>query len=188
MEKRYGDAKAKCEKLQKDKEKVEEKLRESRALVDTQRTIISETSGAYQKAKAACRVRHAKVCDYRERIKRANATIRGMKKDLGENAVDRYVNSEDFYEVQEQSFDGAVEDVRKLLGRSYPEFDFSLFDAEVEKAVAARVKPTLDPVTDITKNFLEEPVSEEEPEVVSSDDESLIPDKAPGRAKRVRRG
>ena len=99
MERKYGDAKGKCERLQRDKEKVEEKLRESRALVDTQRTIISETSGAYQKAKAACREKYAKVCDYRERIKKANAMIRGMKKDLGENAVDRYVNSEDFYEI-----------------------------------------------------------------------------------------
>ena len=188
MERKYGDAKGRWEKLLMDKERTEAKLRDALALVDTQRAFIGETSAAYKKAKAICREKHAKVCDYRERIKRANATIRRMKKDLGENAVDRYVNSEDFYEVQEQSFDGAVEDVRKLLGRSYPEFDFSLFDAEVEKAVAARVKPTLDPVTDITKNFLEEPVSEEEPEVVSSDDESLIPDKAPGRAKRVRRG
>ena len=185
MEKRYEGAKNKYDRALKEKEKAEDRVRESRAIVDSQRLIISEMSSAYKKAKAVCREKQIKLCDYRGRLKKANNSIREMKDELGDNAVNIFLNSDEFSEIQEETFDKAVKDVRTLLLRSYPDFNFSAFDADVKKATESRVRKKNAPIADKSVDFTEEPISEDEPEVVSSDDERFVASREDG--KRVRR-
>ena len=143
-------------------------------------------SAAYQKAKSVGREKQAKLCDYRDRLKRANESIEGMKEVLGENGVDMFLASEDFYRTQERCFDRAVSDIRTLLQRSYPDFDFAAFDADVKKATDARKWKEGPPVANKANDYKEEPISEDEPDAISSDDERFAADKAPGK-KRPRR-
>ena len=187
MEKRYGDAKRRFDRLRKDKDKVDEDLRRSLDSQEEQKKIIRDASYSYGRAKSSCRKNHDKLCDYRGRIARANETIRGMKADLGDNAVDMFVASEEFQEIQEETFDRAVKDIRKLLGRSYPDFDFSSFDAEVQKATESRVRKQSAPVADKSGDFSEEPLSDVEPEGVSSDDERFAGGLASAKVGRASR-
>ena len=115
MEKRYGDAKRRFDRLRKDKYKVDGDLRKSIDSQEEQKKLLRDASDSYRRAKSNCKKKHDKLCDYRGRIARANETIRGMKADLGDNAVDMFVASEEFQEIQEDTFDKAVKDIRKLL-------------------------------------------------------------------------
>ena len=72
--------------------------------------------------------------------------------------------------------------MRKLLLRSYPDFDFSAFDVNVKKATENRKRTEATLVADISGTFQEEPLSENEPEVVSDDDERFVPDHPVDRA------
>ncbi|KAI9159897.1 hypothetical protein LWI28_003039 [Acer negundo] len=105
-----------------------------------QRTIMGEMSTSYQKAMTCCKDKHAKLCDYRERVKR-------------ENAVDMFLASEEFYQTHEKAFDIAVKKIRALLVQSYLDFDFSAFDADVQKATESRVRKEGVPVKDKFEDF-----------------------------------
>ena len=177
MEDKYGDAKRRFDRLRKEKGDADVKLKESEDLVGHQRSIISEISGSYRKAKALCRKKQEKLRDYRGRVERANESIRRMKGELGDNAVEMFLASDEFAEMQEVIFDKAVDDVRKLLLRSYPDFDFSSFDADVKKATDNRKRAEPVSVADMSGTFLEEPLSENEPEAVSDDDERFVPER-----------
>ena len=72
MEDKYGDTKRRFDRLRKEKGDVDVKLLESEELVGHQRSIINEMSGSYRKAKAFCREKQEKLCDYQRRLRRAN--------------------------------------------------------------------------------------------------------------------
>ncbi|KAK3198795.1 hypothetical protein Dsin_022210 [Dipteronia sinensis] len=52
--------------------------------------------------------------------------------------------------------DCAVEELKEMLLRSYPDFNFTDFDREVQKAIESRERPKQDPVEDIFTAFAEE--------------------------------
>ena len=72
-----------------------------------------------------------------------------------------------------------MKDVRTLLLRSYPDFDFFAFDTNMQKANKTRVRKMSDQVKDKSEDFQEESISDDEPEAVSSDDERFIPNRVP---------
>ncbi|KAK0584956.1 hypothetical protein LWI29_021350 [Acer saccharum] len=104
-------------------------------------------------------------------LRSANETISTLKKDLGENAIDRYVISEECYERDRDIFDQAVRDLKVMLHNSYPDFDFFEFDKEVVTALEARVQPVHDLVEDLSLKFTKVSLSEGKPTDVLSDDE-----------------
>ena len=106
-----------------------------------------------------------------------------MKRDLGENAVDRFLVSDEGYERDKDIFDRAVEDLKVMLGSKYPDFDFSEFHKEVAAAQAGRVKPASDPIEDLSLTFSAECISEEEPEDVSEDETFLDEPEKGGRSE-----
>ncbi|KAI9195354.1 hypothetical protein LWI28_014092 [Acer negundo] len=165
MEKRYGEERGRYEKLKKEKDKVDDKLREVLATIVSQKTTIGEMSISYRKAKFECIEKHAKLCDYRKCVKRANETIRGMKEDLRDNVVDMFLVSEEFYKNQEKTFDRAVKEV-----------------------IESRVREEGDPVNDISRDFMEEPVSDDELVPVSSDDDRFNGGDTLSKGKKVRHG
>ncbi|KAI9195262.1 hypothetical protein LWI28_013338 [Acer negundo] len=140
LDKRYAEKRGRYEKLKKEKDKVDDKLREALASIESQKATISEMSISYRKAKSRCSEKRAKLCDYCELVKRANETTWGMKEDLRNNT-----------------------------------------------AIESLVKEERDPVKDIYGDFMEEPVSDDEHAVVSSDDERFSGGNALGKGKRVRR-
>ncbi|KAI9185582.1 hypothetical protein LWI28_008574 [Acer negundo] len=153
MEKMYEDVNGRYKRLQKEKDAVDEKLPRLSAIVESQRGTIDEASTSYQRAKSLAREKQVKLCDYRERLKRANESIRWMKENLGDNAVDIFLASEDFAKIQKQTFDKAVKDVKALLLRSYPDFDFFAFDADVKMATESPVRKESDLVRDKSEDF-----------------------------------
>ncbi|KAK2644139.1 hypothetical protein Ddye_019334 [Dipteronia dyeriana] len=61
--------------------------------------------------------------------KAANRTIKGMKDD---NTVDLFLAFDEFYDIQTENFDRAMKVIKEMLLRSYPEFDFRVFDTKFE--------------------------------------------------------
>ena len=129
--------------------RLHEKAKRDNALIGSLRDKFTEASSSYRKSKAVSRKRHDKVLEYHRRLRMANKTIFAMKRDLGENAIDRFLSSEEGFERDKDIFDQAVSDLRAMLGSIYPESDFSQFDAEVSKAQKERVRPEADLVEDI---------------------------------------
>ncbi|TXG48245.1 hypothetical protein EZV62_027539 [Acer yangbiense] len=72
---------------------------------------------------------------------------------------------------QEKIFDRAVKEIKEMLLQSYPSFNFFAFDAELKKAIETWEKEADEPVEDISGNFKEVSLSDDEPMAVSSDDE-----------------
>ncbi|KAK0573717.1 hypothetical protein LWI29_012392 [Acer saccharum] len=114
--------------------KLYDKIKRDRGLVESLRDKLEGASTFYRKSKAECRKKHEKLIEYRYCLRSANETIESMKRDLGENAVDRYVISDEGYKRDKDIFDRAVEDLKVMLGNKYPDFDFSEFHKEVAAA------------------------------------------------------
>ena len=161
--------------------KLYDKVKRDRELVDSLRADFDVASTSYRRAKAACRRKHEKLLEYRERLWNANEAIGRMKRDLRENAIDRYLISDDGYDRDKLIFDRAVEDLKVMLGSKYPDFDFSEFYEEV----AARVKPVSDPVDDLSLEFAEARLSDEEPSDVSDDDGRFLGESGVGQSSRA---
>ena len=114
--------------------KLHDKLKRDNVLIESLRERSTEASSSYRKSKAVSRKKHMKLLKYCERPRSANKAISTMKKDLGENAIDRFVIFEECYGRDRDIFDQAVVDLKAMLDNIYPDFDFSEFHTEVAKA------------------------------------------------------
>ncbi|KAK2645633.1 hypothetical protein Ddye_020828 [Dipteronia dyeriana] len=131
MVEKYEGKRESFEKLKQKKSKVDNKCLLAQGKYELLKTEIIELNSRYRKGKADGRNFFLKLYDYRQRIEAANKIIRGMTDDLGDNAVDLFLASEEFYSFKIENFDRVVEELEEMLLRSYLEFDFSAFDAEV---------------------------------------------------------
>ncbi|TXG58291.1 hypothetical protein EZV62_016120 [Acer yangbiense] len=170
------ETKKKYEKVKDVNTKLHDKIKHDQVLVRALKDNLGQASSSYQKSKALCRKKQAKLLDYRNRLREANQAIATMKRDLGENAIDRYAISDECYDQHKETFDRAVEEFKVMLGNTYLDFDFSEFNKEVADAFATRVKSMQDLVEDLSLRFSEVALSDEDPTDVSSDDERFLED------------
>ena len=148
-----------------------EKIKRDAQLIESLKGTLTSASSSYQKAKGDSRRKQTKLLEYRRRLRDAKEAVSVLKRDLGDNAIDRYMASEEGYDQQREIFDRAVEEFRTMLSNTYPDFDFSIFNKEVDAALAARVRPEQEPVEDLATKFSEVALSEGEPSDVSDDED-----------------
>ena len=132
-----------------------EKVKQDAQLIESLKGNLTSASSSYRKSKADSRKKHAKLMEYRRRLRDSNEAISILKRDLGENAIDRFMTSDEGYDQQREIFDRAVEEFRVMLSNTYPDFDFSMFNKEVDATLAAWVRPAHDPVEDLAAKFSE---------------------------------
>ncbi|KAK1571844.1 hypothetical protein Q3G72_023946 [Acer saccharum] len=120
------------------KSKVDEKLQIALGTILSLKVEASEASTSYWKAKAKCRENQTKLRDYRTCIGVTNITIKDMREDLGDNVVDAFLASEEFYNTQAGIFDRAVEEVNEIFTQAYPNLDLSNFNSQLKKTMDSR--------------------------------------------------
>ncbi|KAK3180687.1 hypothetical protein Dsin_000076 [Dipteronia sinensis] len=115
IEKTYEDKREKYEKLKVRYSELESRTQRDQETIKSLKADLGEVSASYWRSKAECQRKHAKLLDYRKRIEAANDSIRVMKCDLGYNAVNLLLVSDEFYNNQMDTFDLVVEELKSRV-------------------------------------------------------------------------
>ncbi|KAK2655037.1 hypothetical protein Ddye_008089 [Dipteronia dyeriana] len=108
METKYEGKMESYKKLKQKKAEVGDILLLAQGKYESLKDKMIELNVHCWKGKTDRQKNNTKLYDFRWRIEAANMTIRGMKDDMGDNAIDLFLASDEFYDIQTENFDPAI--------------------------------------------------------------------------------